>query len=405
MTTDIAALKQRINLADLIGRDTPLVRIAGTRGGEWAGPCPFCGGQDRLHVQPAYGGGRWFCRQCAPRGGDAIDYLRRRERLTFHEALSRLAVLTPTAQPAFQTSYRGRPQTPAWREPRWQRAAQAEVRQAAWRPGSRSGGRSGPRLPDRPGPRPADLAGVGAGLHAGLAPAAQGQAAGDHAALASGRRAASRAVPLHPPGAGEAGTLQPAQRRGAAAVRAGPAHGPRHPGARRRGAQRRLALASPARAGRRALVRQPGGAGPAAHAAACCRAWSRRTAGSSSGWTISPARRPPCQPSPRPPAMPSGRRAAWTPTTACRTARWRPGSRRTGCRSRAEAPRDALSDPLSDTVPLDTSNSPARQGGAWLPTGSPHTSCACLRWRHRPSHRQEFSCTPPHAQTSPSRPS
>ncbi|MBM3502155.1 MAG: hypothetical protein FJX74_26175, partial [Armatimonadetes bacterium] len=77
MTTDIAALKQRINLADLIGRDTPLVRIAGTRGGEWAGPCPFCGGEDRLHVQPAYGGGRWFCRQCAPHGGDAIDYLRR----------------------------------------------------------------------------------------------------------------------------------------------------------------------------------------------------------------------------------------------------------------------------------------------------------------------------------------
>jgi len=132
MTTDIAALKQRINLADLIGRDTPLVRIAGTRGGEWAGPCPFCGGEDRLHVQPAYGGGRWYCRQCAPRGGDAIDYLCRRERLTFHEAVSRLAVLTPTAQPAFQTSSRGRPPTPAWREPRWQRAAQAEVRQAAW---------------------------------------------------------------------------------------------------------------------------------------------------------------------------------------------------------------------------------------------------------------------------------
>jgi len=118
MSTDIAALKQRINLADLIGRDTPLIRIAGTRGGEWAGPCPFCGGQDRLHVQPAYGGGRWFCRQCAPRGGDAIDYLCRRERLTFHEAVSRLAVLAPTAQPAFQTNSRGRLPTPVWRKAR-----------------------------------------------------------------------------------------------------------------------------------------------------------------------------------------------------------------------------------------------------------------------------------------------
>jgi len=132
MTTDIAAIKQRIDLADLIGRDTPLARIAGTRGGEWAGPCPFCGGRDRLHVQPAYEGGRWFCRQCAPRGGDAIDYLRRRDHLTFHEALSRLAGLVPNALPAFQTGRQQQPSTPAWRMPRWQRAAQAEVRQAAW---------------------------------------------------------------------------------------------------------------------------------------------------------------------------------------------------------------------------------------------------------------------------------
>ncbi len=132
MTTDITAIKQRLDLAEFIGRDTPLVRIAGTRGGEWAGPCPFCGGEDRLHVQPAYGGGRWFCRQCAPRGGDAIDYLRRRDHLTFHEALSRLAGLAPHGQPAFQTGPRMPIHTPAWREPRWQRAAQAEVRQAAW---------------------------------------------------------------------------------------------------------------------------------------------------------------------------------------------------------------------------------------------------------------------------------
>lgn len=131
MTTDIAALKARIDLAELIGRDTPLLRIAGTRGGEWAGPCPFCGGRDRLHVQPAYRGGRWFCRQCAPRGGDAIDYLRRRDRLTFHEALSRLAVLTPSGSPACRVGGQQPASAPGWRAPRWQRAAQAEVRQAA----------------------------------------------------------------------------------------------------------------------------------------------------------------------------------------------------------------------------------------------------------------------------------
>lgn len=43
-------------------RDTQLRKIAVTHGGEWAGPCPFCGGKDRFHVQP--GENRWLCRGC-----------------------------------------------------------------------------------------------------------------------------------------------------------------------------------------------------------------------------------------------------------------------------------------------------------------------------------------------------
>lgn len=39
---------------------------------EWAGPCPKCGGTDRFHVKEDW----WFCRQCNPKGGDSIDFLR-----------------------------------------------------------------------------------------------------------------------------------------------------------------------------------------------------------------------------------------------------------------------------------------------------------------------------------------
>ena len=72
--SEIARARQ-VDLLRLIEPDTTLVRIANTRGGEYAGPCPFCGGVDRVHVAPRLG--KWYCRHCAPRGGDAIDDVRR----------------------------------------------------------------------------------------------------------------------------------------------------------------------------------------------------------------------------------------------------------------------------------------------------------------------------------------
>src|ERR671933_455903 len=79
---DTAAIKQRIDLLGLIGADT--------RGGEYAGPCPFCGGRDRFRVQPEKG--RWWCRGCSdgPRWQDAIAYVRRREGVGFAETCQRL---------------------------------------------------------------------------------------------------------------------------------------------------------------------------------------------------------------------------------------------------------------------------------------------------------------------------
>jgi hypothetical protein len=89
--TGQTAIKERVDLLELIGRDTRLRRVASTRGGEYAGPCPFCGGHDRLRVQP--GRRRWRCRVClaGERWQDAIAYVQRRDRVDdFVEACRRL---------------------------------------------------------------------------------------------------------------------------------------------------------------------------------------------------------------------------------------------------------------------------------------------------------------------------
>ncbi len=89
MPVDTAALKQRIDLLALVGRDTRLRKVASTAGGEWAGPCPFCGGRDRFRVQPLLG--VWWCRQGGgQRWSDAIDYLVRRDGMSFVDACRQL---------------------------------------------------------------------------------------------------------------------------------------------------------------------------------------------------------------------------------------------------------------------------------------------------------------------------
>jgi hypothetical protein len=100
-----------INLLALISRDTQLRKTSAHNGGEYSGPCPICRcGQrrpvrhDRFKVWPnAAGGqdsmpGRWAClgrragRRGCDRGGDAIQYLRDRDNLTFQEACDRLGI-------------------------------------------------------------------------------------------------------------------------------------------------------------------------------------------------------------------------------------------------------------------------------------------------------------------------
>ena len=94
---DVDDIKRRVNLLDLVGRDTKLKRVASTGGGELAGACPFCGGRDRFRVQPERG--LWWCRQCSgEHWQDAIAYVMRRDGLDFSAACATLGSgVSPTS--------------------------------------------------------------------------------------------------------------------------------------------------------------------------------------------------------------------------------------------------------------------------------------------------------------------
>jgi DNA primase len=66
--------------------------VATTNDGEYASPCPFCGGEDRFRSWPKEGtGGKWWCRQCT-KSGDRIQYLRDFKNMSYAEACRYLKV-------------------------------------------------------------------------------------------------------------------------------------------------------------------------------------------------------------------------------------------------------------------------------------------------------------------------
>lgn len=82
-----------INLLTLM--PVPLKKVGGTNGGEYHGPCPFCGGKDRFIVQPNNGnGGHWWCRQC-DQHGDAVAFVMAHYQLDFKAACEFLNVSVP----------------------------------------------------------------------------------------------------------------------------------------------------------------------------------------------------------------------------------------------------------------------------------------------------------------------
>lgn len=85
---DLNAAKQAASILELA---PGLKHVASTGGGEFAGPCPFCGGVDRFRAQA--GSNRWYCRNCGDgRWHDVIDFIMRRDRCSLTEAAARLGV-------------------------------------------------------------------------------------------------------------------------------------------------------------------------------------------------------------------------------------------------------------------------------------------------------------------------
>ncbi len=120
---DTGRIRQTVDLVELASAVTTLRKVAAR---EWAGPCPKCGGEDRLHVKADF----WFCRQCwAPDNGkthDAIAWTAWLYDLGFWDACKRLddgTLSTPTAKAVPVV----RKQTPGWREACWQADAQREA--------------------------------------------------------------------------------------------------------------------------------------------------------------------------------------------------------------------------------------------------------------------------------------
>lgn len=94
------------------------------RGKEYKGPCPMCGGKDRFRVQPEYKDGRWYCRQCAPKGGNLIALIMQVENLDFRAAAKKYDSRSPKPHPVRRTSK-------TMEDKNWQEAVGAYVDRAA----------------------------------------------------------------------------------------------------------------------------------------------------------------------------------------------------------------------------------------------------------------------------------
>lgn len=79
-----------MNLLELAGRHHSYKKAGSYGGGEYQGPCPKCGGTDRFHIWPTQGEyGTWWCRSC-DQGGDAIEYLKVIDGMSFKDACKEL---------------------------------------------------------------------------------------------------------------------------------------------------------------------------------------------------------------------------------------------------------------------------------------------------------------------------
>lgn len=105
-----------VNILSLAERRSELRKVAAA---EYAGPCPKCGGTDRFHLNDR--AGWWFCRQCHPKQGDSIEFVRWLDPgLSFAEAVQRLAggvsIVAPVVQRAPERKSDPQKQAGDWRQ-------------------------------------------------------------------------------------------------------------------------------------------------------------------------------------------------------------------------------------------------------------------------------------------------
>ena len=128
-----------MNILELISSDGfKFEKVANTRGGEYHGPCPFCGGNDRFRIQPAQD--RYYCRACGQKG-DSIQYLRDFRKMDYFEALILLGrePIFRKSAPIFQAPKLATPTTPPelWQERGTLFALQSQAR--LWEPTAAAG--------------------------------------------------------------------------------------------------------------------------------------------------------------------------------------------------------------------------------------------------------------------------
>lgn len=118
-----AQINQTFDLVGYIGAIVPLK----PSGVYFIGPCPRCGGRDRLNVKHTSTGDVWVCRHCSPsKYRSALDFLMEYLRVDFKEALKRAG--GEIEQPARQ-SPPNQPSQPKNNPPGedWQRTAWKHV--------------------------------------------------------------------------------------------------------------------------------------------------------------------------------------------------------------------------------------------------------------------------------------
>ncbi len=133
-------IKARHDVVDYAARLVELQKIAGR---EWAGPCPKCGGTDRLHV---HADGWWFCRTCHPKRSDVIGLEMLLTGANFPTACEALG-----AQSAPPKLERRAPElkAKAWRDPQWQDEAERITNTCALRLDTSEGDRGRTYLAER----------------------------------------------------------------------------------------------------------------------------------------------------------------------------------------------------------------------------------------------------------------